>query len=212
MNPATTFPSHHAAGPTAESGEVCLVRSLQGGDSRAYDTLVREYGPRMLAVARRMLSCRQDAADAVQDAFVSAFKAIGSFEGSSSLGTWLHRVTVNACLMRIRTRSRKGAASIEELLPCFDENGHHAQAVARWGGALERIETEETRARVHACIDRLPDSYRTVLVMRDIEEMDTHATAVALNTTEGNVKTRLHRARQMLRTLLEKELVSGGTC
>jgi RNA polymerase sigma-70 factor (ECF subfamily) len=210
MNHAMTFPIEHNAGCSAGSGEALLIRGLQGGDPRAYETLVREFGPRMLAVAQRMLKCRQDAADAVQDAFVSAFRAIGSFESSSSLGTWLHRVTVNACLMLIRKRSRKGAASIEELLPQFDDKGHHAQPVARWGGALEHIETQETCARVRACIDRLPDSYRTVLFMRDIGEMDTQATAAALNTTEGNVKTRLHRARQMLRTLLEKEVIGGG--
>jgi len=210
MNPAMTLPAGQAATLPLDSGEASLIRRLQDGDHRAYETLVREFGPRMLCVAQRMLKCPQDAADAVQDAFVSAFRAIASFEGSASLGTWLHRVTVNACLMLIRKRSRKGAASIEELLPQFDETGHHAQPVARWGGALEQVETQETRARVRACIDLLPDSYRTVLVMRDIGEMDTQATAAALNTTEGNVKTRLHRARQMLRTLLEKEITGGG--
>jgi RNA polymerase sigma-70 factor (ECF subfamily) len=210
MNSAMTFPIGHTAGCTAESKEAFLIRGLQGKDPRAYETLVREFGPRMLAVAQRMLKCQQDAADAVQDAFFSAFRAIGSFEGSSSLATWLHRLTINACLMLIRKRSRKGAASIEKLLPQFDEKGHHAQPVARWGGALEHIETQETCARVRACIDRLPDSYRIVLGMRDIAEMDTQATATALNTTEGNVKTRLHRARQMLRTLLEKEVITDG--
>jgi len=192
-----------------ETPEAVLVRRLRGGEPRAYEELVREHGPRMLVVARRMMPCPQDAADAVQDAFVSAFGAIGSFAGTSSLATWLHRVTVNACLMMIRTRSRKGAASIEELLPQFDQSGHHARPVARWDGVFAQVATEETRAQVRSCIDRLPDSYRAVLVMRDIEEMDTEETAAALGTTAGNVKTRLHRARQMLRTILEGE--AGGS-
>ncbi|HEX4794322.1 MAG TPA: sigma-70 family RNA polymerase sigma factor [Humisphaera sp.] len=188
-------------GPGSSESE--LVRRLRQGDERAYEMLVREHGARMLAVAKRLLPCPQDSADAVQEAFVSAFQSIHSFAGNSSLSTWLHRVTVNACLMMIRSRSRKSAMSIEEMLPQFDQSGHHARPVSRWDEGFARLESEETRAQVRACIDRIPEPYRTVLMLRDIEELNTEETAGIIGTTTGNVKTRLHRARQLLREQME---------
>jgi RNA polymerase sigma-70 factor (ECF subfamily) len=180
-----------------------LVRRLRAGDEQAYETLVRDYGARMLAVARRLLPSPHDSADAVQDAFISAFQSIDSFAGNSSLATWLHRVTVNACLMVLRSRGRKSEVSIEQMLPQFDASGHHARPVPRWDEGFARLAAAETRAQVRACIDRMPEPYRMVLMLRDIEEMNTQETAIALNTTASNVKTRLHRARQLLREQLQ---------
>src|SRR5260370_26184052 len=124
----------------------------------------------MPAVARRFLRCEEDSADAVQDAFLSAFRSLEHFEGNSSLGTWLHRIVVNACLMKLRAQSRNRQVSIEDLLPTFDEAGHHTQPIRSWEEqALSRLTREETRIQVRACIDRLPEPYRTVLLLRDIE-------------------------------------------
>jgi len=94
-----------------------LVARLRAGDEAAYAELVRTQGGRMFAVARRLLRSDDDAADAVQEAFVSAFRAIASFEGGARLSTWLHRIVVNAALMKLRTRARRPEVSIEELLP-----------------------------------------------------------------------------------------------
>ena len=105
--------------------------------------------------------------------------------------------------MKIRSKARRKTYSIEELLPTFDETGHHAQPVAPWfENGYERMASTETEARVRECIDQLPEDYRTVLVLRDIEEFDTDQTAAILGLNPGAVKTRLHRARQALRTLL----------
>jgi RNA polymerase sigma-70 factor (ECF subfamily) len=165
---------------------------------------VRKHGGRMLAVARRFLRCEEDSADAVQDAFLRAFRSLGHFEGNSSLGTWLHRIVVNSCLMKLRAQSRSRQIPIDDLLPTFDETGHHTRPVRRWEDqALLQLSREEIRVQVRACIDRLPESYRTVLLLRDIEELDTEETAKQLEITPAAVKTRLHRARQALRTLLE---------
>src|SRR5437868_4970464 len=92
-----------AAGPVQPNDETQLLARLRAGDGAAYETIVRAYGSRMLAIARRYLRCEQDCADAVQEAFVSAFRAIDKFAGTSTLSTWLHRITVNACLMRLRS-------------------------------------------------------------------------------------------------------------
>jgi RNA polymerase sigma-70 factor (ECF subfamily) len=181
-----------------------LVSRLRLGDEDAFTAFVRQYTRRMLNVARGFLHSEHDAADAVQDAFLSAFKALGSFEGNASLGTWLHRIVVNTCLMKIRSKSRQRTCSIEELLPIFDETGHHVEPVAPWSeNGYERMASDETKAQVRKCINYLPEDYRTVLVLRDIEEFGTEQTAAILGLNPGAVKTRLHRARQALRTLLD---------
>lgn len=190
--------------PWNADAEGRLLAGLRAGDDEAYARLVRQCTGRMLAVARRFLAEEEDRADAVQDAFLSAFQAIGSFAGHSRLWTWLHRILVNACLMKLRSRARRQTVSIDELLPTFDETGHHRRPVPCWDEqAPARLARAETRAQVRACIDRLPGSHRTVLLLRDIEELDTEQTAQALGISPAAVKTRLHRARQALRGLLE---------
>jgi RNA polymerase sigma-70 factor (ECF subfamily) len=147
----------------------------------------------------------------VQDAFLSAFRSLEGFERNSALGTWLHRILVNVCLMRLRAQSRSREVRIDDLLPTFDRSGHHSRPVRAWEDeALARLTRAETRAHVRACLDRLPDSYREVLVLRDIEELDTEQTAQQLGINPGAVKTRLHRARQALRTLLEPVVLGDG--
>jgi RNA polymerase sigma-70 factor (ECF subfamily) len=201
----TLTPSAAEAAMTAPASEEApLVAALKAGDAAAFETLVRTHAGRMLAVARRFLRSESDAADAVQEAFVSAFRSIGRFAGDSRLSTWLHRITVNAALMRLRSESRRPAASLEDLQPRFDDTGHHAAAVPSWSpGPVSEAESAELRRRVRERIDELPEPHRTVLLLRDIEEFDTERTAELLGITPGAVKTRLHRARLALRTLLE---------
>src|SRR5271166_5397413 len=139
---------------TSPSDAEALAR-VRAGDQRACEAFVRQHGGRMLAVARRFLRTEEDSADAVQDAFLSAFRALDSFEGNSALGTWLHRIVVNVCLMRLRVRSRTREVRIDDLLPTFDETGHHTRPVRPWEDqALARLTQAETRAHVRACINR----------------------------------------------------------
>ena len=194
-----------------QEAEARLLAYVRAGDEEASAALVRKYGGRMLAVARRFLRCEEDSADAVQDAFLRAFRSLVHFEGNSSLGTWLHRIVVNSCLMKLRAQSRSRQIPIDDLLPTFDEIGHHTRPVRRWEDqALLQLSREETRGQVRACIDLLPAAYRAVLLLRDIEELDTEETAKQLGITPGAVKTRLHRARQALRTLLEPVVNSNS--
>ena len=189
---------------TGPADDAALVASLQAGQPAAFEAVVRLYGGRLLAIARQILTCDDDAHDALQDGFITAFKAIGQFEGKSKLSTWLHRVVVNAALMRLRSKKRKREQSLDDLLPTFKEDGHEARPTPEWNqSALAGIQRKETQGLVRACIDRLPDDYRTVLLLRDIQELDTAEVAQHLGITEGNVKVRLHRARQALKTLLE---------
>ena len=195
------------------ASEVDFVARLRAGDETAYAELVRTQGGRMLAVARRLLRSDDDAADAVQDAFISAFRAIASFEGGARLSTWLHRIVVNAALMKLRTRSRRPEVSIDDLLPKFYEDGHHVDEPGEWKSPaqLDALERRETRNLVREQIDKLPEDYRTVVMLRDIEGLDTKETAELLGVTPNAAKIRLHRARLALRTLLDPFMRARGT-
>lgn len=184
-----------------------LLPRLRAGEDSAYEAFVRMYSGRMLAVARRLLRNEDDACDAVQEAFISAFRKIDSFQGDSKLATWLHRIVVNAALMRLRKLKSQREHSIDELLPTFKDDGHAAQPARPWKeSAVANAEREETKMWIRNQIDELPDTYRAVLLLRDIEGMDTEETAGALGVNTNVVKTRLHRARQALRTLLDRRL------
>ena len=190
-----------------EGPEAQLLAALRSGQEAAFETLVRTHSGRMLSVCRRILRSEEEAKDAVQEAFVSAFKAIQKFEGTCQLGTWLHRIAVNASLMRLRSKKRRPEESIDDLLPGFTENGHARNDPQDWSpSALRLVETRETRELVRRCIDRLPEMYRTVLLLRDIEELDTSEAAEVLGVTDGVVKVRLHRARHALRRFLAEQL------
>jgi RNA polymerase sigma-70 factor (ECF subfamily) len=189
--------------------EASLIVLLRARDAAAYEIFVREYGGQLLAIARRYLRCEEDCTDAVQEAFISAFRAIDRFEGNSSLATWLHRILVNACLMKLRASSRKSEISIESLLPSFDKSGHHAQPVRDWTQRPEeRLMREEMRGLIRRSIDALPEDYRTILLLRDIDQLSTEEAAETLGTAPGTVRTRLHRARQALRSLLDPHFAS----
>jgi RNA polymerase sigma-70 factor (ECF subfamily) len=193
--------------PGHRDSEALLVERLRAGDDAAFEAVVRLYGGRLLAAARRLLRNDDDAADAVQDAFLAAFKSIDGFQGTARLSTWLHRIVINAALMKVRSASRRPEDAIADLLPRFDADGHWLDTVQEWSsGGQELLEQRETRQLVRRCIDRLPDAYRTVLMLRDIEDLDTEEVAGTLGVTANAVKIRLHRARQALRTLLESEL------
>jgi RNA polymerase sigma-70 factor (ECF subfamily) len=197
-----------ASAPVAD--EAALVAGLRERRPDAFETMVRVYTPRLLAVARRLVGNDEDARDVVQDAMLSAYRSIDKFEANSRVSTWLHRIVVNAGLMKLRTRRRKPEESIEPLLPTFREDGHYRNELPAWAAASdETAERNEMQQIVREAILNLPDAYREVVVLRDIEEQDTAATAAALGITPNAVKIRLHRARQALRTQLEQHLRRG---
>jgi RNA polymerase sigma-70 factor (ECF subfamily) len=197
--------------PSGPPAEAALVARLRARDEAAYAELVASNGARLLATAQRLLRNEEDAHDAVQEAFLCAFKAMATFNGEARLSTWLHRITVNAALMRLRGRRHRSERSIDDLLPRFQDDGHFAEAPGGWAASSdELLERRETRVLVRRCIDQLPERYRTVLLMRDIEDLDTDEAAMLLGITTNAVKIRLHRARQALRTLIA-EALAGDT-
>jgi len=188
--------------------EALLMDRIRAGDAQAFDTIVRQYDERMLAVARRFLRHREDSADAVQDALHAAYRSLASFKGNSKLWTWLYRILVNACLTMRRSSYRRRVVSLNDFPRSIEEYGRLASPSSRGTEpAYTRMELAEVRAQVRRCIERLPQRYREILLLRDIEELSIDQTAQRLGTSRSTVKTRLHRARQALRALLLPRLV-----
>lgn len=198
-------------GTATTVSEGVLVAALRAGESWAFEGFVRDQAGRVKAVAERFLRNEQDANDVVQETFLAAFKAVRSFEGKSQLTAWLHRIAINASLMKLRTRHRHAEQVVEPemeaLLPRFVGLGVHASPQRAFVETPEE-ETirEETRAFVRECIDRLPEQYRSALLLRDIEGFNNEDVAEHLGVSVNAAKIRVHRARQALRALLAPRL------
>ncbi len=196
-------PSDDATEPAqsaSEASDESLVARMQAGEDDAYRELLSTHGGRLLAVSRRLMRNEEDARDCLQEAFLSAFRAIDRFEGKAKLGTWLHRIVVNACLMRLRSQKRRPEELVDPQLPQLDDYGFRVGPTEMEPeGADELLKRAEVREQVRRAIDRLPETYRTVLILRDIEQLDTAEAAETLGITPGAAKVRLHRARLALR-------------
>ena len=180
--------------PELSEGE--LVVALKAGDDAAVEYLVRSNFEWMKATADRLLNDIALAEDCTQEALLNALGHIDSFEGRSSLKTWLHRIIVNQCLMKRRTRQRETALRVDALQPKFDEFGCRIEP--DWAAVPapeELLEVEDRRKRVRQAVASLPDDYGVVLALRDLEGLSTREVAEILGLGEANVKVRLHRAR-----------------
>ncbi|MEP3274842.1 MAG: sigma-70 family RNA polymerase sigma factor [Stappiaceae bacterium] len=177
---------------------------LRHGDRSQMARFVRHHGVWMLAVSSRILGKRDVAEDAVQNAFVNIFKNFESFKGDSLLKTWMHRIQINEALMLLRKHKRLKEEPIDDLLPEFDTGD--CRVADEWTvspspeSVLQVVQFRET---VSGMIDQLPENYRVVLLLRDIEELSTAEVSQMLEISETNVKVRLHRARAALKKLLE---------
>ena len=168
------------------------------------EALVRDNIGWMLGLAGRLMRDESLAEDIVQEAFLKAFKGLADFEGRSSLQSWLHRVTVNVALSKMRQLKRLAEQPIDEHLPEFDQYDCRIELPwSRLASVDEIVESRDTLSRINDAIDKLPDAYRVVLQLRDIEEYATSEVAALLDISESNVKVRLHRARAALKKLLE---------
>ncbi len=181
-----------------------ILAALRAGVRSATEDLVRLHGPRLFAVANRILRDSHLAEDCVQEAFISALANIDQFVGRASFAAWLRRIVVNQALMKLRSRKRMNEQPIDPLLPEFDNSGCRIEPP--WTAPMspeEIVARNDLRALILARIDDLPETYRVILQLRDIEELTTAEVAEALQLSEANVKVRLHRARAALKKLLE---------
>ena len=196
------------------ASEARLVERLRTGDVTALEALMEQYGSRIFRVARGIARTDADAEEVVQDVFLTLARKIGSFESRSTLGTWIYRVTTNAALLKRRGKRVQLEVSLEDNLPTFKEDGHRdgprEYLLADWSQTPETdLLDGEARAVLSRAIDELPESYRAVLVLRDVEELSSEETARVLGESVGSIKSRLHRARMALREQLTRQLASS---
>ncbi len=182
--------------------EAEAIRRAQAGDSAAFDFLYQLHGRRVYALCLRMVNNPADAEDLMQEAFLQLFRKIGTFRGESAFSTWLHRMTVNVVLMRLRKKSLP-TDSLEENLDPDAENSSPKRDVGapdlRLSGAVDRVNLERS-------IEQLPPGYRTVFVLHDVQGYEHNEIADIMGCSVGNSKSQLHKARTRLRELLQEQI------
>jgi len=186
----TALPGYPRPVTSPERSDVELLRAHADGDPYAFETLVRRHRDRMWAVALRTLRDRDEAADALQEALLSAYRAAGSFRAESAVTTWLYRIVVNACLDRVRRRQARRTVALPEEGP-----GEPAEV-------RDRIAERDTAMTVEVALGLLPFEQRAAIVLVDIEGYSVAETALLLNVAEGTVKSRCARGRARLAILL----------
>jgi RNA polymerase sigma-70 factor (ECF subfamily) len=181
-----------------------LLQRLQDRDPKAIREMVDDFAPQIYRLAFGILQDTMEAQDITQDVFISVLRRIDDFEGRASIPTWIYRITVNASLDRIRLRQRrKETISIEDFMPSFTSEGKHAEEIVDWSEApLDHLLSREARDKIQQAIDSLPDELRIVLVMKDIEGFHLKEMCEILDLSLPAVKSRLHRARLVLRGVL----------
>jgi RNA polymerase sigma-70 factor (ECF subfamily) len=181
--------------PHDERDDQALLRAHVEGDPRAFAELVRRHRDRLWAVALRTLSDREEAADGLQDALLSAFRNAGSYRGDAAVTTWLHRVVVNACLDRVRRRQARPADPLGDR-DAPSPRDEHARV--------------DVRLDVTAALRALPEPQRLALVLVDMEDVPVAEAALLLGIPEGTVKSRCARGRAALAQILSPETLSAG--
>ncbi|SRR6266545_2502431 len=179
----------------ARAADDDLVRRILAGERTLYAVLIGRYNQRLFRAARAILRRDDEAEDAIQQAWVAAFEKLEQFRHESSFATWLTRIAVNEALGRVRTRNRRGDLALVDVR---DE-----RAMATDGPSPEEdVAAREVGVLLEHTIDALPEIYRVVFVMREVDEMGTAETASCLGLSEEAVRVRLHRARHMLQESL----------
>jgi RNA polymerase sigma-70 factor (ECF subfamily) len=194
-----------------DGSDLSLLERLRSGDPAVVEALMGEYAARAYRLAYGITRNQSDAEEIVQDVFLTICRKGESFEGRSALGSWIYRITVNTALNKRRGKRHKVETSLEAQLPRFKDDGHRegdrAYVLADWSQNPEAdLLSGETRAILNRAIDGLPDHYRAVLIMRDVEELSNEEIAQMVGESIASVKSRLHRARMALREQLTRYL------
>jgi RNA polymerase sigma-70 factor (ECF subfamily) len=187
-----------------------LLEGLRAGREDAVEALFDRFHGKIYSLALSILKNESDAQEAAQDVFITVIRKVGMFKGDSALYSWVYRICVNTCLMRLRGRRRNETVSIEEFMPVFTEDGMHASPVDDWSKEVERnFLNKELGEVIQRYTESLSEKYRVVFVLSDVEGLSNEETAEILGLSVPAVKSRLHRARLYLRERLTRYLTQG---
>ncbi len=183
-----------------------LVARARTKDFAAFEELVDRYEDKIFRLAFRFVRNETEAKEIVQDTFLLVWRKLDTFKGDSQFGSWLYRVATNTALMRLRAQRRHPEISTEELpVDYLDNYGQLPAAGENWAKRPDdELQSDELRRRIQKAVDELPDIYRTVFLIRDVEGLSTEETAEVLEISIPTVKTRLHRARLALRDAITR--------
>jgi RNA polymerase sigma-70 factor (ECF subfamily) len=188
---------------TKEPTDNDLVKLVRKGSEEAFDTIVRKYETKVFNLAMSLTRNREDAEEVLQDVFVTIYKKMASFQGKSAFSSWLYRITVNAAFMRIRKNRQEKSIPVEEITPAMEvESSEHDKP--HFPSSESITLNEELKSTLHRAIARLPDEYRNVFILRDVDGLTNKETGRILKLSIPAVKSRLHRARGMLRKKLNR--------
>jgi RNA polymerase sigma-70 factor (ECF subfamily) len=196
-------------GTTEPRDEAQIIASILAGDIQLYHQLIRPYERSVYMMALSYMKNEADAEDVAQEAFLKAFHHLASFRSESKFSTWLVGIALNEARSRLR---REGVLRMDSLDDTTEDGGHISPAILRdWREVpSEALERKEVRQMLQEAITGLPEKYREVFILRDVEELNIFETAAALRITVGNVKVRLHRARLMLQKQLSPLLKNSN--
>ncbi|HEY1438855.1 MAG TPA: RNA polymerase sigma factor [Casimicrobiaceae bacterium] len=205
--PTKPTPSAPAPRPASEVDDAELVGRIGRHNQAAFEVLMRRYNGKLFRVARAILKDDAEAEEALQDAYLEAYRHMGDFRGGARLSTWLTRIVINQALMRLRKQKR------DRIVVPFGSERATEQGQAEADVTDERSETPpgatlraEIRRALERRIDELPIAFRTVFVMREVEDMTVDETAECLSIPAATVRTRLFRARALLREALARDM------
>jgi RNA polymerase sigma factor (sigma-70 family) len=187
---------------TAILDDTSIARRVAGGDRAQFEELMRRYNRRLYRLARAALRDPAEAEDALQDAYLSAYRSIAQYRGDAPLSTWLSRLVLNECFGRLRRSARR-----QKVIPIVGATPEADTVPERDSELPDRIFARaEIRALLERKLDQLPESYRMVFVLRSVEELSVEDTAQCLNIPEATVRSRYFRAKGLLREALAQEI------
>jgi RNA polymerase sigma-70 factor, ECF subfamily len=185
-----------------------LIKRFSSGDDESFEILVNRYRSRVERLAYRFTRDKPDAEEIRQEVFLTVYRKISQFEGKSSFSTWLYRITVNASLMKLRGKSPSEVSSMEEMKSSIQN-----ERSDRYPDPDKNIITEEVLNQIEKAMGKMPDDFKTIIVLRDIENFSNEETAEIMDISVAAVKSRLHRARlylrEKLKNLYEETIESG---
>lgn len=190
--------------PIPDGEDQQLVQRIVAGDRCAFELLMRRHNRRLFRLARATLRNDAEAEDALQEAYLAAYRGIGQFRGASALGTWLSRLVLNECLGRLRRQARRD--NVIPMQKTYDDIEPTAMAITDNDSPEKALLRAEWRALLERKLDALPETFRIVFVLRCVEEMSVEETAACLDIPEATVRSRLFRARGLLRESVAQEI------
>jgi RNA polymerase sigma-70 factor (ECF subfamily) len=209
MSSPDLAPAAGGASPVAPSDDELVARA-RGGDVAAFEELLGRHEEKIYRLAMRFTRNETDAAEILQETFLSAWRNLDKFEGKAQFGSWLYRVAVNAALMLLRSQKRHPQVAVEDVTPealgeAARDAGPGLGAGTDWSRRPDdQFQSEELRHQIQVAVDQLPESQRSVFLMRDVDGLSTEETAELLGVSIPTVKTRLHRARLTLREAITR--------